>query len=574
MTSSENQRIGMHGEQAESQQAELQQAELQQAELQQAELQQVESRAFLQKRVAAFGQVGALIGVTAIACRLLIALAFGTLVDELGSPDFLFQLFAILPCAQMWLVCREGAHGVKTIVVIETAGVLATTGLYIAVGVHIPTEAGADTSTAFVLSFLLFARAVFVPSSARHTLLLGVAMGVPLVIAMYLHYLHSDTQIDWRALGWEQPPESNQVVAITSASVTTMWWTLVIALASLASRVIHGLREEVRDIKRLGQYILEHKLGEGGMGVVFQATHGMLKRPTAIKLLRKERVSVTAQERFRREVQLTAKLTHPHTVRIYDYGKTPDGLLYYAMELLHGATVQEIVDAIGRQPPARVVHILRHAAGALDEAHAAGLIHRDIKPSNIMLVDQGGERDVTKVLDFGLVKSIDADATDRTDPNLVMGTPHYLSPEAIQVPGKVSPRSDLYALGAVGYYLLAGRHVFDGDTIMEVCSHHLQSTPRPFSELLCSERPLSGGGESIPPELEAVIMACLQKRPGDRPPSGRALAEALERVPIPHWTQQDADTWWQRCGKEISAARPKKPSSSHPTTMAVDLSER
>ncbi|MEM7437345.1 MAG: serine/threonine-protein kinase [Myxococcota bacterium] len=522
-----------------------------------------ESRAFLQRRVAAFGGVGAIIGLVATLFRLLISARFSDVGDELRSPDFLLQCLGVVPSAAMWLICRRGALGVRTIEIVETVGILLTAGLYIAMGSHIPAEVGADTITAFILSFILFARAVYVPSTVRRTILIGVAMGAPLVVTMYFHYLNSD--YDWKDLGWGEVPESKEVVAAVSASVTTMWWTLVIGLASLATRVIHGLRQEVRDIKSLGQYTLERKLGEGGMGVVFQATHGMLKRPTAIKLMRQERVSLDAQARFRREVQLTAKLRHPHTVRIHDYGKTPDGVFYYAMELLEGATVREIVEAAGSQPPARVAHILRDAALALNEAHSIGLIHRDIKPGNIMLAEQGGELDVTKVLDFGLVKSIGTEATDRTDANVVMGTPQYLSPEAIQDPVKVCPESDLYALGAVGYYLLTGGHVFDGETVMEVCLKHLQSTPVPPSEL-CSE--------PIPPELEAVIMHCLEKSPADRPSSGRAIAGVLEHAPIPRWTREDAEAWWQRFGPLLESGGPEERVSVTDKTVAVDLSVR
>ena len=463
---------------------------------------------------------------------MLIALRFGDWVAELRSPDFVLHVVGIFPGALMWLICRRGKLEVKTIMAVDAVGLLGTTALYICAGSHIPAEARADTITAFLLSFLLFARAVYVPTTARYTILFGVAMGIPLVVAMYFHYLRADIQ-----LAWDPAHRTNDVVAAIYASATTVWWTLVVGLASLASRVIHGLRQEVRDVQRLGQYTLERKLGEGGMGVVFQATHGMLKRPTAIKLLSAERVTLDAQARFRREVQLTAKLTHPNTVRIHDHGKTPDGVFYCAMELLEGATVREIVEAVGPQPAARVVHILRDAARALNEAHSIGLIHRDVKPGNIMLAHQGGEFDVTKVLDFGLVKATGADPLVRTDSNVVMGTPQYLSPEGIQTPAKVCPQSDLYALGAVGYYLLAGRHVFNGRTIMEVFLQHLQSTPTPLTAV-CEE--------PIPAELEAIVMACLEKRPENRPSSGRSMTEALERVPIARWTLDDAEAWWGR----------------------------
>ncbi|MEM7136087.1 MAG: serine/threonine-protein kinase [Myxococcota bacterium] len=519
-----------------------------------------ESRAFLQKRVASVGAGFAVIGIVCAVCRALISGTFGTV---LARPIFPLAVAAILPGAAMWWICRRGELPVMSIKVLEACGILTTAGLYVAMGTYIPAEVGADTMTAFLLSFVLFARVVYVPSTVRHTIILGVAMGIPLVIAMYFHYRDANLQLDWDKIGWDEPPESDEVIARVSASVTTMWWMLAVGLAALATRVIHGLRKEIRDIKRLGQYTLERKLGEGGMGVVFQATHGMLKRPTAIKLLRSEQVSLDAQARFQREVQLTAKLTHPHTVRIHDYGRTPDGIFYYAMEYLEGATVREIVEAFGPQPVARVVHVLRHAALALNEAHSMNLIHRDIKPSNIMLAKQGGEFDVTKVLDFGLVKNNDVASQDRTDSSVVMGTPHYLSPESIHAAGKVCPQSDIYALGAVGYYLLTGRHIFDGETIMEVCVQHIQSTPPPVSE---------ARGEPIPAELENLIMACLAKDPEGRPPSARALARALECLPLSRWTLEDSEAWWQRFGDLLSSDSGGELLSGHNTTVAIDLS--
>jgi serine/threonine-protein kinase len=345
-----------------------------------------------------------------------------------------------------------------------------------------------------------------------------------------------------------------------------MWWTLTTGLAALASRVIHRLRKEVSDIQSLGQYKLERKLGEGAMGVVYEATHGMLKRPTAIKLLRPELADPDALDRFRREVQLTAKLTHPNTVTIYDYGRTPEGLFYYAMELLSGATLTEVVSAGGPQPVERVVRILRDAALALNEAHDVGLIHRDVKPSNIMLARQGGVPDVTKVLDFGLVKNLGkVDDLEQTNTMSIKGTPHYLSPEAIQDPQGIDARTDLYALGAVGYYLLAGRHVFDGRTIMEVCLHHLQAKPMPLSEVCQTD---------VPAGLEELIFACLEKRQTDRPATAQELADALDRLQVARWTRADAEAWWDVFGPEIQKAKQPLSSSGTEQTVAMNLDER
>jgi serine/threonine-protein kinase len=525
-----------------------------------------EARAFLQRRVATFGLIGAILGGTALGFRVLIGLLFSTLADQVRDPGFLIHAAAILPMLAIWAICRRGDYSVNQIHGIENTGIFLTSLGYVGMGLDIRPEVGADTITAFILALLLFARSVFVPSSARRTLVLGVFIGIPLVAAMYWHYLDVDLSI-WKSFGY--PARSDERVAASQAVITVMWWTLTVGLSALASRVIYRLRKEVRDIQSLGQYSLEQKLGEGAMGVVYEANHGMLKRPTAIKLLRPEITDRESLERFRREVQLTAKLTHPNTVTIYDYGRTPDGMFYYAMELLSGATLTQVVNASGEQPVERVVRILRDAALALNEAHQIGLIHRDIKPSNIMLARQGGVPDVTKVLDFGLVKNLgQIDDLERTNTLSIKGTPHYLSPEAIQNPQGIDARTDLYALGAVGYYLLAGRHVFEGKTIMEVCLHHLNTKPVSLAEI---------GSIEVPPALEELIFACLEKDQADRPTSGQELADALDRLDVGRWGRMDAEAWWDVFGPEIDRAREAlRPTSPSPTeqTVAVDLDER
>ena len=523
------------------------------------------ARAFLQKRVAMFGLIGALLGGTALAFRLAIGVLFGFLEEELQNPSFILHALSILPMLAIWLICRRGELKLRTIGIVEYAGLFGTSLGYIGMGMNIRPEVGADTITAFILALMIFARSVFVPSSARRTAVLGILIGIPLVVAMYAHYLTVDLSI-WRRFGYYDTGLSKYRVAGSQLVITVMWWTLTVGLASLASRVIYRLRQEVSNIQSLGQYKLERKLGEGSMGVVYEATHGMLKRPTAIKLLKPEIADPDSLARFRREVQLTAKLTHPNTVTIYDYGRTPDGLFYYAMELLSGATLTQVVEAGGPQPVERVVRVLRDAALALNEAHDVGLIHRDIKPSNIMLARQGGVPDVTKVLDFGLVKNLGTvDELERTNTLSIKGTPHYLSPEAIQDPQGIDARSDIYALGAVGYYLLAARHVFEGKTIIEVCMHHLHTKPIPLREL----RP-----DEVPARLEDLIFACLAKSQSDRPSSGQELADALDNLDAAQWTRADAERWWESFGPNIERA--KEPISSKVTekTVAIDLDER
>jgi serine/threonine-protein kinase len=505
-----------------------------------------EAKAFYQSRVASFGLIIAGAGAIGFVFRVAIALASGTLFEKLGDPSYLLHAAAIVPCVAMWLFCRGGPRPLETVIAVETLGLLLASVGYIGMGMTIPPEVGADVITAFALSFAFFSRAVFVPSTARHTAWLGLLIGVPLVGMMALHYRDVDPAM-WRMVGYDTRGFEPSTIIISTALMTTMWWTLTVGLSSIACYVIHRLRSEVSSIRSLGQYQLEHKLGEGAMGVVYQATHGMLKRPTAVKLLRPELGGRDVHDLFRREVQLTATLKHPHTITIYDYGRTPDGLFYYAMELLEGASLQDVVDATGPQPVPRVVRILRDVALALDEAHSVGLIHRDVKPSNIMLARQGGEYDVVKVLDFGLVKRLqDDDDPETSDTRSIKGTPHYLSPEGVNTPQEVDARSDLYALGAVGYCLLTGRPVFEGDTAFEVCMQHVQATPAPLSE---------ARGEPIPKELEQLILSCLAKPKDDRPASAQALADALDKLDIPRWTRADAERWWQRYGPLVEEQR-------------------
>jgi serine/threonine protein kinase len=243
------------------------------------------------------------------------------------------------------------------------------------------------------------------------------------------------------------------------------------------------LQLRVLEARQLGQYKLEKKIGEGGMGTVYRAKHALLRRPTAVKLLLPEKATPHAVKRFEREVRHTAKLTNPNTVAIFDYGRTPDGIFYYAMEYLPGVTISQLVEQEGGLPQARVLHILKQICASLAEAHAHGLIHRDIKPSNVILGERGGYFDFVKVLDFGLVREVQQrDTLQLTAVDSLTGTPLYVSPEAIENPTEVDARTDLYALGAVAYYMLVGDHVFTGSTVLEVCGHHL-NTPAPVSRV-------------------------------------------------------------------------------------------
>jgi len=504
------------------------------------------SREFLQQRVAAFGFAVAVILFLGLISRIILGAAFGYLRGELVHASFLAHAAAWLPVTCVWLICRSRPLDTRTIQIVEGIGLVLTSVGLVVMGAYLPAAAGAATTTAYALSFGLIARAIFVPSTARHTAWLGFAIGIPLVIAVYLNFLTVDLEV-WNSHGFFRKIEEPSTLARSQSIQIGFAWALTTLLAAWATRVIYGLRKDVRDAKKLGQYIVEEKLGEGGMGTVYRAQHGMLKRPTAIKLLSPALNAPEDLERFRREVQMTAKLRHPNTVTIYDYGRTEDGTFYYAMELLEGVTLVDVVRTEGPLPESRVVHVLRQCAMALNEAHSMGLVHRDIKPNNIMLTQQGGVHDVTKVLDFGLVKNVESnvDAT-KTWTEAIIGTPRFMSPEQILDPPSIDARSDLYALGAVGYFLLTGRFVFEGTNAIEICAQHLSTAPEP---------PSLTSGRQLNQDLERIIMECLEKKAADRPASGAEIAERLQALPIERWSQEQAAQWWDTIGEEIMLHR-------------------
>jgi serine/threonine-protein kinase len=377
-----------------------------------------------------------------------------------------------------------------------------------------------------IAGFTLMGRAAFVPSSGRRTFMIGLVALAPLVATTYAAYA---------AAAGGTPP---WFVAI----YTLQWTTVALLLSTLTSRIIYGLQRRVDEARRLGQYTLDAKIGEGGMGEVYRASHAFLRRPTAVKLLPASRSDARDVARFEREVQLTSRLTHPNTIQIYDFGRADDGTFYYAMEYLDGITLEELVVRDGAQPAARVARILAEVCASLIEAHALALVHRDIKPQNVMLCARGGLFDVVKVLDFGLVKSFERPADDgvaATGTHAVAGTPSYMAPESIVAPDTVDARSDLYAVGALGYYLLVGAEVFSGRSAFEILGQQLHAVP-----IAPSDR----AGRALPPELEALILACLAKSPKERPASARVLHDALRGAEAKAGLRPESDAvaWWER----------------------------
>ena len=366
--------------------------------------------------------------------------------------------------------------------------------------------------------------------------------------------------------GEHVPETTRQVFFVLNLSMSSfvvlLFASYFVYSAATQRERADGLQHDLDEAqaRRLGSYTLGTKLGQGGMGVVYRAKHTLLRRPTAIKLLMTEADKPEQLARFEREVQLTAELSHPNIVAVYDYGRSPEGEFYYAMEFLPGIDLESLIAEWGPMPPSRVVPILAQVCDALDEAHFRGLVHRDIKPANVLLSKIGKRLDVVKVVDFGLVREVEG-ASDLTADNHITGTPAYMSPESLTDPDNIGPASDLYAVGAVGFYLLTGERVFTGKTLAEVCAHHIHTEPRPPS-LLCESR--------VPALLDEVLLRCLSKRPSDRYADAGAVRDALLEIEVPVF--RDGADWWDSF-EATDRSEPEEGPSRDPL-LTVDVRRR
>jgi len=322
---------------------------------------------------------------------------------------------------------------------------------------------------------------------------------------------------------------------------------VLVGVATIISRVMTRLGQKVTSARELGSYQLGELIGRGGMGEVYRATHRMLARPAAIKLINPETIAAGKPEetdlalrRFRREAEVAASLRSPHTVELYDFGIAEDRTLYYAMELLEGEDLETLVRDHGAVPASRVVYILEQVCQSLAEAHARGLVHRDIKPANIHLGTLGLQHDFAKVLDFGLVKPVlgGDELTQMTAAGFVAGTPTYMAPEMV-LDDKVDGRADLYALGCVAYFLLSGKVVFEASNPVQAIGRHLNDTPAAIAER---------SGIAVPPALERLVLDLLAKKPENRPQSALEVSRRLAAVDLEPWTEEKAVAWWNEHG--------------------------
>src|SRR3954454_1387327 len=332
-------------------------------------------------------------------------------------------------------------------------------------------------------------------------------------------------------------------------------------LVVIPVKIIHRLGQQVRRARELGSYRLEEPLGKGGMGEVYRATHQMLARPAAVKLIRSELIGSSTPaaakviiERFRREAEAAASLRSPHTINLYDFGISQDGTFFLVMELLDGLDLETLIERFGPVPPERAVYLLGQVCASLAEAHARGLVHRDIKPSNVFTCRMGLDVDFVKVLDFGLVKGIgegNREATMLTAPDSTTGTPAYIAPEMVRGDRVADHRVDIYTVGCVGYWLLTGRLVVQAPNAIQMMYQHANAAPVAPSERSEIE---------IPAALDRVILSCLDKYPEDRPQSAGELSQLLAAaIGASHWSEERAHRWWDLHHPSPSAVQQPEP---------------
>jgi serine/threonine-protein kinase len=379
---------------------------------------------------------------------------------------------------------------------------------------------------------LMVIYAMFIPNDPRSTAKVVLTMALTLLAGFVLLVEHSEGAALVEQLRTAEQAGSNALYLLIGAS-----------LAIYGTYVLNGLRCQLHEARKFGQYQLRQKLGVGGMGEVYLAEHQMLKRPCALKLIKPEAGGdPLALARFEREVQSAARLSHPNTIEIYDYGHTDDGTFYYVMEYLPGRSLQDLVNVFGPLPAARVIHLFRQVCAGLVEAHALGLVHRDLKPANVFVAVRGGEPDIAKVLDFGLVKlTRDFGAAELTSDQSVSGTPLYMAPEQATGDRLLDARADIYALGAMMYFALTGQPPFSAPSAFEVLMAHARDPVVPPSQLRAD----------VPADLAAIVLRCLAKKPQDRYPDVKSLSKALAACAAAgEWDAEKAEEWWTAIARD------------------------
>ena len=451
-------------------------------------------------------------------------------VAVVKGPVALGHLAASWTMGLVWLLARRGRLLVRSLGTLDAVSIVVACGF---LSIMTMNNEGQILQVLLALTVTVMIRAILVPSRPRRTMALSALAFLPTVVVCIAR--HDPTAL----LPGFTPGYQKQYMTLN----TVLWSILGTTLATIISRVTYGLRQQVAEANELGQYVLEERIGSGGMGEVWRARHRLLIRPAAIKLIRPQMSGdpELLLRRFEREARATAALKSPHTVQLYDFGATEDGRLYYVMELLDGLDLETLVRQYGPLPAERVVHILRQVCSSLQDAHVNGLVHRDIKPANVVVSRAGTTFDFAKVLDFGLVKldtarNSEDDAVELSTEGSPGGTPAFMAPEVVLGVADTDHRVDLYALGCVGYWLLTGKLIFEGGSVVEVMFHHAHTPP---------PRPSTRSELPIPAPLEDLVVECLEKDPARRPASAEAVSTRLDAVSLESaWTVERAERWW------------------------------
>jgi hypothetical protein len=502
---------------------------------------------FVQARLALLGKTVFLLafGFFAVINGMLIVGGGVGILPSLVTQANVMHFLSASVMGALWVIARVRPWSLRTLGILD-AGSLLLAGVGLALMAAQPDEKQLMAGL-FALTVTMMARAVLIPSTAARTFCLSAIAAAPLLAVSFI--FHQPTLLPGFALGF---------LKLLISVNAFLWMVIAVTLSTVTSSTIYGLRQQVKEASEIGQYTLEEKIGSGGMGEVWRARHRLLIRPAAVKLVTAralgsgpDRDPELRLRRFEREARATAGLKSPHTVQLYDFGVTDDGTLYYVMELLDGMDLDTLIDRFGPVPAERAIHLLLQVCASLEDAHQNGLVHRDIKPANIIVSRVGAAWDFVKVLDFGLVKLESARQSEEslrlTADSTVSGTPGFIAPESV-LGAQTDHRVDIYSLGCVAYWLVTGKLVFEGPGTVKVMSDHVHTPPSPPSSR--TELP-------IPPELDALILECLEKDPGKRPASASALQSRLQAIPIATpWTRERAERWWGLHAPGMSSTRP------------------
>ncbi|MFA6311908.1 MAG: serine/threonine-protein kinase [Sterolibacterium sp.] len=327
----------------------------------------------------------------------------------------------------------------------------------------------------------------------------------------------------------------------------------------LAGIDIRALRATFRrpDIKTCGPYEILRQIGEGTMSNVYLARHRHLKRIVALKRLKIHAQRDELAERFDREARLASQLAHPNIITILDFGQVAGGGFFYTMEFIHGLTLTQWVEQHGPLPPARAVRILMQICAGVGAMHGRKLLHRDIKPDNVIAYCSNDDFDLIKLLDFGLIKDLEnAESRDLTRDVRMLGTPAFMAPERLLDPRSVDPRTDLYGIGCIGFFLLTGRKPFEATRDADLAQQVLHVEAPLVSSLAVFK---------IPESLDRLIASALAKDMNRRPANAEEFSLALAAIEPPlRWNREQARLWWM-------SVHPMDPDRRNETAAAADV---